>query len=752
MTRSASLIARGVAALGRDKPIDVARKVVANGAALLSGPLRLRQCDVVGARARTRGAPIVENLGRIEIGDDFQVNCAFDPVKLYAAHGAVLDIGDRVNINFGTRVSAHERVRIGSGVSIGPQVVIGDESGSGIDIGDDVWLAARVRVTKGVRIGRGTVVTAGSIVSASLPEDVIAGGAPARVLRAKTDKQEQKVTRARQADVRGTVIADFTADECARALRRDDALGPIVDVDVAPFDQVVQTLHKLRAPTVDRDFVFVWTRPERVSAAFARVVQGETVTPDVIDADVDAFAEMVKSTTGARFVFVASWTMPSHVRGLGMLDMRQGGVARTLAAMNMRLAERLEGTTNVFLLDASRWMGAGTYSSRLWYLGKVGLSREVFDAAARDVRAALRGLRGQARKLLIVDLDDTLWGGIVGDIGWQDLRLGGHDPVGEALVDFQRALLALTKRGVALGVVSKNTEAIALEAMRSHPEMVLKEKHLAGWRINWRDKAQNVAELVQELNVGLQSVVFIDDNPVERARVRDALPEVFVPDWPEDKTRYVEALHALACFDAPHVSHEDAARATLFAQERARDEMRSRYESLDDWIAGLGTVVRIEALSSVNLPRTVQLMNKTNQMNLRTRRLSETELEKWAADPNHELWVAHVSDKLGDAGLTGIVGLDLADTNATVADFVLSCRVMGRRIEETLVWFAARRARERGAQSLVAPYVATPKNAPCQDFFASLGALVRDGDAFIWDGTRPIDPPRGIDVRVEVAR
>ena len=298
--------------------------------------------------------------------------------------------------------------------------------------------------------------------------------------------------------------------------------------------------------------------------------------------------------------------------------------------------------------------------------------------------------------------------------------------------------------------MSKNEESVALDAIRSQPEMVLKVEHLAGWRINWRDKARNIAELTKELNLGLQSVVFVDDNPIERARVRDALPEVFVPDWPEDKTKYVEALSALRCFDVPHVSREDASRSALYAQERARDEMKRSSRRSTTGSMAWARWCASTRLDDAYLARTVQLLNKTNQMNLRTRRLTEAELLSWAKDPKHEMWVVHVSDKMGDAGLTGILGLEVGDEHATIADFVLSCRVMGRRVEDAIVWFAAERARKHGAQKLVAPYVPTPKNAPCQKFFDSCAAFTREGDVFVWnDESGTLGMPRGVEVAVE---
>src|SRR5262249_54535249 len=231
------------------------------------------------------------------------------------------------------------------------------------------------------------------------------------------------------------------------------------------------------------------------------------------------------------------------------------------------------GHPGVVVLNSRKWFqlaGDATFNFRLWYLGKVPFGNSVFKNAAADIKAALRGAVGQVRKLLILDLDDTLWEGIVGDVGWQALKLGGHDPIGEALVDFQREIKALNRRGVLLGIVSKNEEATALAALKEHPEMILRPEDFAGWRINWSDKAQNIVDLVSQLNLGLDSVVVIDDNPAERSRVREALPQVLVPEWPEDKRLYSAALLALDCFDAYAVTREDHERAQMYANESRR--------------------------------------------------------------------------------------------------------------------------------------------------------------------------------------
>jgi FkbH-like protein len=308
--------------------------------------------------------------------------------------------------------------------------------------------------------------------------------------------------------------------------------------------------------------------------------------------------------------------------------------------------------------------------------------------------------------------------------------------------------LTLSRRGVALAVVSKNEESVALEAMRRHPEMLIRPEALAAWRINWRDKAENIVALANELNLGLQSIVFIDDHPVERARVRSALPEVLVPEWPADPSRYVLALSALSCFDTAQLTDEDLARTSLYRAERARKAVELESGSMEEWLATLGTEVTFAPLDTASSPRAAQLLNKTNQMNLRTRRLTEAELLAWAREPQHELWVVTVSDRFGSAGLTGILGLRCEPERVVVEDFVLSCRVMGRRVEETLVWAAVERARALGRTQVVAELLPTPKNRPCLELWERSG-FTRGAEPtiFVGDATQPLPRPGAITVR-----
>lgn len=428
--------------------------------------------------------------------------------------------------------------------------------------------------------------------------------------------------------------------------------------------------------------------------------------------------------------------------------MKKSGSRRLLLKLNLMLAEKLEDSPSIYVLDGQRWLdeaGKNAYSPKLWYLSKNPFSPKVLSSVARDLKFAISTVLGSSRKLLILDLDNTLWGGIVGDVGWENLKLGGHDYIGEAFVDFQRVLKALRNRGILLAIASKNEESIALEALTKHPEMLLRPGDFATMRINWNDKAANIAGIAEELNLGLQSVVFIDDNPVERARVQEALPEVLVPDWPEDKTLYASTLGEMNCFDSAHVTAEDASRNQMYADEAERKRARASIASAEEWLQSLGTVVTVEEFSDANRERVVQLFNKTNQMNLSTRRLSAQELQSWLSEGNRKLWAFRVSDRFGDSGLTGILSLEVKAATAQIIDFVLSCRVMGRNVERLMLAIAAQHASTLGVQQLIAEYLPTVKNKPCLAFWQSSG-FAQQAKRFCW-GLREAYPfPPGIEV------
>jgi FkbH-like protein len=544
------------------------------------------------------------------------------------------------------------------------------------------------------------------------------------------------------------LIADFTVSSFAALLERDPA-PPHLRVREAPYNQVEPELLALaHSASSANEIVFVWTRPDAVIASFAKLLRGETVDIARVLEEVDAYCEIVAGAgLACQSLFIPLWTLPAHVRGLGVLDLKlqDHGIWGALARMNGRMVEHLSQKRNIYPLNAPRWVqkiGERSFNVKQWYLGKVLLSNELFKEAVLDFKAGLSALGGQARKLVMMDLDNTLWGGIVGDTGWEGITLGGHDAVGEAFVDFQRALKAIRQRGILLAVVSKNDESIAMEAMTKHPEMVLRPGDLVGWRINWGDKAQSILELVKELNLGLQSTVFIDDSPFERGRVREALPEVLVPDWPTNPMLYVKALEDLRCFDVASVTDEDRTRHAMYAAERQRDTSMKQATSPEAWLDTLEMKINVEPLEPSNISRVVQLLNKTNQMNLKTRRMTADTFRQWCDGENRFFRAFRVSDRFGDSGLTALLSLERSDAEAEIVDFVVSCRVFKRGVEETMVAKAVEQCRRWGVDRLVARYIPTAKNAPCLAFWETSGFERQgDGNAFVFDTARPCEPP-----------
>ena len=552
---------------------------------------------------------------------------------------------------------------------------------------------------------------------------------------------------------KGLVLSDFNSGNLAAYLSNDDE-PPIVELSSAPYGQVETLLMDPSHPVwqTELDFVIVWTRPESVLGSFRDVLDYREVSAQQLIREVDEFAALLSALgRPARTVFVASWTLPPYLRGLGLLDLKSPlGIRGQLLAANARLVQRLQPEPSIFVFDAERWMssaGRAPFHDRLWYAGKIPYANEVFIEACGDFKAALRALSGRTRKLLVLDLDGTLWGGLVGEDGWEALRLGGHDPEGEAFVDFQRELERLKRRGVLLAIASKNDEATALEALERHPEMILRPRDFVARRINWRDKAENIAEMVEELNLGLDSVVFIDDQPAERARVREAFPEIYVPEWPPDVLAFRKALLSLRCFDAAVSSAEDLRRTALYQDESERQKLKGRAGSLTEWLDSLAIRVQIEELGPPNVKRATQLLNKTNQMNLSTRRMSEAELLLWAQQAGHKLWTFRLQDRLGDAGLIGLASFEAVDvSSARLIDFVLSCRVFGRKIEETMVATVIRDLHGAGFRTLSARYLRTEKNAPCLEFLKVSGFRTEDECLFSWDLSSEYALPKFIQV------
>jgi FkbH-like protein len=371
--------------------------------------------------------------------------------------------------------------------------------------------------------------------------------------------------------------------------------------------------------------------------------------------------------------------------------------------------------------------------ARAWFESKQPGSPELLVDLARELTHLVRSLRSPPAKVAVLDLDNTLWGGVIGDDGLDGIEIGDTSPRGEAFKDFQRQLLALNRRGVLLAVCSKNDHAIAVEPFEKHPEMVLRMEHFAAFYANWNPKSDNLRAIAADLNLGLDSLIFIDDNPAEIEIVRQFVPEVRTILLGEDPGTYASQLEDCRYFEPLTVTVEDLARGEQYRQEQQRRALRASVTDMDAYLASLEMVSEIREFVPVDVPRITQLINKSNQFNLTTIRRTESEVHGLMTDADHVCFTVRLSDRFGDHGLISVVigkvCVDKASRDLEIDTWVMSCRVLKRQVEQEVTNEVFRLARLRGCQRVVGRYLPTAKNDMVRDLYATLGFATIAEDA-----------------------
>lgn len=401
--------------------------------------------------------------------------------------------------------------------------------------------------------------------------------------------------------------------------------------------------------------------------------------------------------------------------------------ATLIAYLNTRVAEAAADEA-VQLLDIAGVLGRdgrdAWFHTGRWLQAKQEITAQAAPMYGELTARVLGAQLGRSRKCLVLDLDNTLWGGVIGDDGLAGIVLGDGSPTGEAHLALQRYARQLKERGIILAVCSKNDEKIARAALDEHPEMLLRCADFAVIMANWDDKAENLRAIARRLNIGLDSLVFVDDNPVERARVRFALPAVAVPELPNDVAAYTRCLAEAGYFEAIGFTAEDRERADQYAANAARDSLRDSATSMEEFLRSLDMTVTFGPFSPVDLPRIVQLINKTNQFNLTGRKSSDAEAASWASAPDGITLQLRLLDRFGDNGLVSALALrPAANTPDTLEldTWVMSCRVFGRELEYEAMNIAVESARRRGARFILADYVPTPRNLVVRTACEKLG-------------------------------
>lgn len=320
-----------------------------------------------------------------------------------------------------------------------------------------------------------------------------------------------------------------------------------------------------------------------------------------------------------------------------------------------------------------------------------------------------------SKKCIVLDLDNTLWGGVAGEDGFSGIELG-LDPPGSYFVAFQQALIDLYNQGIILAVNSKNNLADAMEVIRKHPNMILKEKHFAAMRVNWGDKAENLRELARELKIGLDSMIFLDDDPANRFWVRKVLPEVETPDLPEDSSGYVRFLRSLPYFKKDIITDEDKMRGSFYVTERLRREQEKKFSSREDFLKSLGTEVNCFVDDDSCVSRLAQLTEKTNQFNINKRPLTEEEIKGYIIDDGYAVFHASAADSFGNHGVIAFALAKKGEEKWIVESLLMSCRILGRGIEEAFLESIRRQAAKNGAGYLEILFVPSEKNEPAREF------------------------------------
>lgn len=353
-------------------------------------------------------------------------------------------------------------------------------------------------------------------------------------------------------------------------------------------------------------------------------------------------------------------------------------------------------------------------------LGRLYFSPAGAEHIARFFARGIQTLRQTPCKVLVLDLDNTVWGGILGEDGAQGIKIGGEGQ-GYLFTRFQQAVLSLKKNGILLALCSKNNEDDALKVFKEHPDMVLKLEDISAYRINWEQKALNIRSMAEELNLGVNSFVFFDDSSFERENVRQLAPEVQVIEVPKDPSLYIQALHDFTGFDIFRVTDEDKKRAKQYTEEAKRKTLQKSSGSLEEFYRSLEMKATLSFADESNFTRVHQLIWKTNQFNLTTKRYEEAELRQMLASPNFEIMLLRLQDKMGESGITGVVILKKEKDMWEIENLMLSCRIIGRTVEFGLIRQIADRARQAGAQILEASFIPSSRNQVAAQYLGQSG-------------------------------
>ena len=385
------------------------------------------------------------------------------------------------------------------------------------------------------------------------------------------------------------------------------------------------------------------------------------------------------------------------------------------------------------------------FNYKQFFSGDIKISTEYVPKFVNELMGYIYAITGTTKKCIVLDLDNTLWGGIIGEDGFDNIKLGDN-PIGRSFVEFQKRLLGLNQRGIILAINSKNNFDDAIEVIQKHPNMILSEDNFASVKINWDDKVLNLQKISEELNIGLDSIVFFDDDPINQEYVKDSLPDVLVVDLPKDSSRYAQIITEMKEFDVLKITEEDTKRGDMYLDQKKRKELENKVGDFNEFLKQMNIEVTVQKANSFSIPRIAQLTLKTNQFNLTTRRYQEEEVSKFSSSDDKIVECVEVSDKFGNNGITGTYIIEKKSDEEWVVDtFLLSCRIMGRGVEEIMMNQIIENARLSGIKRIKGEFIPTSKNKPAENFYKKLG-FKKENEFWVFNTDNTIKKPEHIKV------
>jgi FkbH-like protein len=418
-------------------------------------------------------------------------------------------------------------------------------------------------------------------------------------------------------------------------------------------------------------------------------------------------------------VFLNNFPLPLYP-SYGIFDFQepfqQTDSVITLNQKLLPVAKEFSGVYMVNFMNLFARIGGQAIDSVRWQSARAPLGKNSLIPVGKEYGKYFRAVKGKNKKCLVLDCDNTLWGGIVGEDGLGGIKLDSTYP-GSCYRDFQQEIINLYQRGIILALCSKNDENDVFSVLEKHPGCLLKKEHFAAWRVNWEDKAGNIIQIAKELNIGLDSIVFADDNPFETMLVAEQVPEVAILDLSGDPAAFRQKLLSCGFFDALSLTKEDRERTKMYLNERERRTLQEASVSIEEYLKKLKMVAKIEIPDDIAIPRVAQLTQKTNQFNLTTKRYTEAEIKSFLLSDNRDVFYLHLRDNIAELGIVGVAILVYEKETAVIDTFLLSCRALGRKTENVFLTFLEQTAALKGAEKLIGRYVPTAKNAQTANFY-----------------------------------